>query len=136
MSLLDDVLTAAGGNSAQQTQNGTALAAIMHYINSPQVGGLAGLQNMFQQGGIGNILSSWVGNGQNMPVSASQLQNVLHSGALQEAAQKMGMDPTQLTGSMASLLPHLIDKLSPSGQMPTGSSLQQMLQGLSGSAKA
>ena len=101
-----------------------------------QVGGLAGLQNMFQQGGIGNILSSWVSNGQNQSVSASQLQNVLHSGALQEAAQKVGMDPAQLTSSMASLLPHLIDKLSPNGQMPAGGALQQMMQGLSGSAKA
>ncbi len=135
MGLLDEVMAAAGGGTAQP-QQGNALSAIMHYINSPQVGGIAGLQSMFQQGGLGHILSSWIGTGQNLPVSASQLQNVLHGGALQEAAQKAGMDPTQLTGAMASLLPHLMDKMSPNGQLPTGSSLQVMLQQLSGAAKA
>jgi uncharacterized protein YidB (DUF937 family) len=74
MGLLDEVLAMAGSTGAQQGTHATALTAIMGYINSPQVGGLAGLQSMFQQGGLGHILSSWVGNGQNLRVSASQLQ--------------------------------------------------------------
>lgn len=134
MGLLDDVLAMAGSTGAQQGTHATALTAIMGYINSPQVGGLAGLQSMFQQGGLGHILSSWVGNGQNLPVSASQLQNVLHGGALQQAAEKAGMDPTQLTGMMSTLMPHLVDKLSPNGQLPDASALQKMLQGLGASA--
>jgi uncharacterized protein YidB (DUF937 family) len=67
-------------------------------------------------------------------VSASQLQNVLHGGALQQAAEKAGMDPTQLTGMMSTLMPHLVDKLSPNGQLPDASALQKMLQGLGASA--
>jgi uncharacterized protein YidB (DUF937 family) len=134
MGLLDEVLAMAGSTGAQQGTHATALTAIMGYINSPQVGGLAGLQSMFQQGGLGHILSSWVGNGQNLPVSASQLQNVLHGGALQQAAEKAGMDPTQLTGMMSTLMPHLVDKLSPNGQLPDASALQKMLQGLGASA--
>ncbi len=130
MGLMDEVLAMAGSGGAQQGQHASALTAIMAYINSPQVGGIAGLQNMFQQGGLGSIVSSWIGNGQNLPVSASQLQNVLHGGALQQAAQQAGMDPSQLTGMMSSLLPHLIDKLSPNGQVPDASALQKMLQGL------
>jgi len=133
MGLLDEVLAMAGGG-AQQQQNSSALGAILSYINSPQVGGLAGLQNMFQKGGLGNILSSWVGTGQNLPVSASQLQNVLHGGALQQAAQSAGMDPAQLTGMMSTLLPHLVDKLSPNGQLPEPSGLQQLMKGLSAGA--
>jgi len=92
------------------------------------------LQQMFQQGGLGNIVSSWIGNGQNLPVSASQLQNVLHGGALQQAAQQSGMDTSQLTGLMATLLPHLVDHLTPNGQVPDASALQKMLSGLSASA--
>jgi uncharacterized protein YidB (DUF937 family) len=130
MGLMDEVLAMAGSSGAQQGQHASALTAIMTYINSPQVGGVAGLQNMFQQGGLGSIVSSWIGNGQNLPVSASQLQNVLHGGALQQAAQQAGMDPSQLTGMMSSLLPHLVDKLSPNGQVPDASALQKMLQGL------
>lgn len=133
MGLMDEVLAMAGSTGAQQGQHATALTAILSYINSPQVGGIAGLQSMFQQGGLGNIVSSWIGSGQNLPVSASQLQNVLHGGALQQAAQQAGMDPSQLTGMMSSLLPHLVDKLSPNGQVPDASALQKMLQGLGAS---
>jgi uncharacterized protein YidB (DUF937 family) len=133
MGLMDEVLAMAGSTGEQQGQHATALTAIMSYINSPQVGGIAGLQSMFQQGGLGNIVSSWIGSGQNLPVSASQLQNVLHGGALQQAAQQAGVDPSQLTGMMSSLLPHLVDKLSPNGQVPDASALQKMLQGLGAS---
>jgi uncharacterized protein YidB (DUF937 family) len=94
MGLLDEVLSMAGSSSTQQ--HATALGAIISYINSPQVGGLAGLQNMFQQGGLGHIVSSWISTGQNLPISANQLQNVLHSGALQQVAQQAGLDPAQL----------------------------------------
>jgi uncharacterized protein YidB (DUF937 family) len=131
--LMEEVLAMAGSSGAQQGQHATALTAIMAYINSPQVGGIAGLQSMFQQGGLGNIVSSWIGNGQNLPVSASELQNVLHGGALQQAAQQAGMDPSQLTGMMSSLLPHLVDKLSPNGQVPDASTLQKMMQSLGAS---
>ena len=134
MGLLDEVLSMAGSSGAQQPQHASALTAIMSYINSPQVGGIAGLQQMFQQGGLGSIMSSWLGNGQNLPVSASQLQNVLHSDALQQAAQQHGIDPTQLTSMMSSLLPHLVDKLTPNGQVPDSNALQSMLKGLTAGA--
>jgi uncharacterized protein YidB (DUF937 family) len=130
MGLLDEVMSMAGVGAQQQDQHCTALTAIMNYVNSPQVGGIAGLQKMFQQGGLGSVMSSWVGSGQNQPVSADQLQNVLHSGALQAAAQKCGMDPTQLTGMMSTLLPHLVDKLTPNGQIPDASTMANHLKAL------
>jgi uncharacterized protein YidB (DUF937 family) len=120
----------AGSSSTQQVQHTSAIGAILSYVNSPQVGGVAGLQRMFEQGGLGSIVSSWVGSGQNLPISASQLQNLLHSGALQEAAQKAGMDPSQLTNMMSTLLPHLVDKLTPNGEVPDAGALQQMMKGL------
>jgi uncharacterized protein YidB (DUF937 family) len=129
MGLFDRVLSLAGSSLGQQTEHAGALTAIMGYINSPQVGGVAGLQKMFQQGGLGEVFNSWVSSGQNMPVSVSELQNVLHGGALQDAAQKAGIDPNQLTGMMSSLLPHLVDKLTPNGQVPDAGALQSVLKG-------
>ena len=132
MGLFDEVLAMAGSSASQQSQHSIAMGAILNYINSPQVGGVAGLQQMFQQGGLGSIVSSWISSGQNLPISADQLQNVLHSGALQEAAQKAGMDPSQLTNMMSTLLPHLVDKLTPNGQLPEPGALQQLLKGFTG----
>ena len=130
MGLIDEVLAMAGSTGAQQSQHAGALSAILSIINSPQVGGLAGLQSMFQQGGLGHIMSSWIGSGPNLPVSANQLQNVLPGGALQQAAQQAGMDSSQFSNIMSTLLPHLVDKVSPNGQLPDASALQQMLKGL------
>lgn len=140
MGLLDDVLSMASGSLSSggvpPAQHATGLAAVLEYVNSPQVGGIAGLQKMFQQGGLGNVISSWIGTGQNMPVSGDQLQNVLHGGTLQQVAQKAGIDTSQLTGMMASLLPHLVDKMTPNGEVPNATALQQMLKGLGGAASA
>lgn len=140
MGLLEDVLSMASGSLSSggvpPAQHATGLAAILEYVNSPQVGGVAGLQKMFQAGGLGNVISSWIGTGNNVPVSADQLQNVLHGGTLQQVAQKAGIDPSQLTGMMASLLPHLVDKMTPNGEVPNASALQSMLKGLTGSAGA
>jgi uncharacterized protein YidB (DUF937 family) len=130
MGLIDEVLGMAGSTGAQQSEHASAVGAILSYVNSPQVGGIAGLQQMFQQGGLGHVLSSWVSNGQNLPISADQLQSVLHSGALQQAAQQAGMDPAKLTGMMSTLLPHLVDKLTPNGQVPDAGALPQMVKGL------
>jgi uncharacterized protein YidB (DUF937 family) len=129
MGLFDEVMAATGiGGSSQTAQHASALGAIMEYINSPQVGGVSGLQKMFQEKGLGGVVASWVGNGQNLPISAEQLQGVLHSEALQQAAQKAGLDPSQLTSMMAQLLPHVVDKLTPNGQAPDTGALQQMMK--------
>ncbi len=140
MGLLDDVLSMASGSLSSggvpPAQHATGLAAILEYVNSPQVGGIAGLQKMFQQGGLGNVIGSWIGTGQNMPVSGDQLQNVLHGVTLQQVAQKAGIDTSQLTGMMASLLPHLVDKMTPNGEVPNANALQRMLKGLGGAASA
>jgi uncharacterized protein YidB (DUF937 family) len=130
MGLFDEVLSMAGSAIGQQSEHSGALTAIMGYITSPQVGGISGLEKMFQQGGLGAVFSSWVSTGQNLPISADALQNVLHSGALQEAAQRAGIDPNQLAGMMSTLLPHLVDKLTPNGQIPDANALQSMFKSL------
>jgi uncharacterized protein YidB (DUF937 family) len=117
MGILDDLkaVTNLGGSSLGEQHTGT-LSAIMEYINSPQVGGISGLQRMFQEKGLGGLVSSWISSGPNLPISADQLQNVLHCDALNQAAAKFGIDPTQLTSMMTQLLPHVVDKMTPTGQ--------------------
>src|SRR5262249_43428249 len=133
MGLFDEVLSMAGVAAGSQ-QHGNAVSAIMDYINSPQVGGISGLQQRFQEKGLGSVASSWIGTGANQPVSADQLQQVLHSGALEAAAQKYGLDSGQLTGMMSQLLPHVVDKLTPNGQVPESGALGQLMKGLSAGA--
>jgi len=131
MGLFDEVMAVTGlAGSAQSSQHASALAAVMEYVNSPQVGGLSGLQQKFQEKGLGGVMTSWIGTGQNLPISPEQLQSVLHSGALEQVAAKAGIEPSQLTSMMSTLLPHVVDKLTPSGEVPEGGALSQLMKGL------
>ncbi len=84
------------------------------------LGGLAGLVQLFNQGGLGNVVQSWISTGQNLPISAQQIQQVLGSGQLQQLAAKMGMDQAQLSQELSHLLPHVVDHLTPAGTLPEG----------------
>jgi uncharacterized protein YidB (DUF937 family) len=117
MGIFDEIKEVGGsmlGNGGEQ--HAGALSAVMAYINSPEVGGISGLQSKFQEKGLGGLVSSWIGSGQNLPISADQLNSVLHCDALNQAAAKFGVDPSQLQSMMTQLLPHIVDKMTPNGQ--------------------
>jgi uncharacterized protein YidB (DUF937 family) len=126
MSLLDQALGAlAGGQSGDSS---ALLQTVMQLVNNPQNGGLEGLIQSFQQGGLGEIVNSWVSTGQNLPISAEQIQSVLGDSSLSGLAAQLGVSPEQASGSLADMLPQLIDQLTPNGQMPQGGDL--LTQGL------
>ena len=77
----------------------------------------------FQQGGLADVVNSWVSTGQNLPVSGQQLASVLGSGPLQDIAAQLGVSPEQASGSLADLLPQIVDQLTPNGQLPQGGDL-------------
>ena len=126
MGLFDQVVGALAGG--QSGGNAALLESVMQLINNPQTGGLAGLVQSFQQGGLGEIVNSWVSTGKNLPISAEQIQSVLGGSSLQDIAAKLGVGQQQASGSLAELLPQIVDQLTPNGQLPQGGDL--MAQGL------
>jgi len=82
-----------------------------------QHGGLVGLMGLFRQKGLGEIFSSWVGLGENHPVSAEQIQQVLGDERVGAIAQRFGMDPALASSLLSKYLPILIDKLTPTGKI-------------------
>lgn len=125
MSLFDQLGGLLGGQSNDMTG---AVAGLLE-----QHGGLSGLLEKFNSGGMGDLVSSWVGSGSNLPVSAEQIQQVLGSEQVSALAQKFGLDPQQLSQGLADYLPQAVDKLTPDGQLPQGGDLLSqglgMLQG-------
>ena len=146
MGLLDSVLSAMGG----QSQGGEGLGGLLGMLgNQPQLlqaassllgndgehGGLSGLMEKFQQAGLGDVVASWVGTGANQPISGDQLSSVLGSDAVSGLAAKFGINPGDLAGQLSSVLPGLVDHLTPNGQAPAaglgnGGDLMGMLGGL------
>ena len=126
MGLFDQVVGALSGN---QSGGGNALLeTVLQLVNNPQTGGLGGLVQSFQQGGLAEIVNSWVSTGQNLPISAEQIQSVLGNSTLQDLAAKLGMSNEQISGGLASILPQVVDQLTPNGEVPQGGDL--LAQGL------
>jgi uncharacterized protein YidB (DUF937 family) len=90
------------------------------------VGGLGGLLKKLQQGGLGNETKSWVGSGQNQPVSPGQLGSALGPNIIKMLAQKSGLSEEELTKQVSQVLPGIVDKLTPNGRLPTMAELSQM----------
>ena len=84
----------------------------------PMAGGLGGLLSQFQQAGLGNIAQSWVGGGDNHPVSPEQLQNVFGQDRVQDMASQAGMDQGDFLSQLSQHLPRAVDGMTPDGQLP------------------
>ena len=77
-------------------------------------------------------MESWIGRGENLPISADQIASAFGSGPLADIASQLGIDPAQASGQLAQMLPGLIDKLTPNGAAPSGNALQDGLSGVLG----
>jgi uncharacterized protein YidB (DUF937 family) len=133
MNPLGDVISKlAGGATAGGGRQGLA-ASVLELLSNRQ-GGISGLAEAFQQNGLGNIVSSWIGTGANLPVSADQVQKVLGSEQIQGFAQKAGIAPEAASSQLAEALPGIVDRLTPDGKVPQGGDLMstgmRLLQGL------
>jgi uncharacterized protein YidB (DUF937 family) len=146
MGLLDSVLgQVLGGAQPQQPQGGGlggldglggglagALGGLL--ANNGEVGGIGGLVSRFEQAGMGDVIGSWIGTGENQPVSGGQLQDALGSDVISALAQKLGINAATLLPMLATLLPMLVDRLTPKGQVPADGlgNQDELLSSLSG----
>ena len=132
MGLLDSVLGSVIGNMASGRQGGGAGADLLMQVVGGLLnqgggvggglgGGLGALLQRFQSGGLGEVAASWVGTGQNLPISAEQLQSVLGGDQIGALAQQAGLSQGDLMGQLAQMLPQVVDRLTPNGQLPAGS---------------
>ena len=137
MGLLDSLLGAVTGGQQQggAAAGGGGLGTLIGMVASnPQMlqaitgmlsndgaqGGLGGLMAKFQQAGLGDAAKSWVGSGENHAVTGDQMSSALGADTISDLAAKMGVSQGEAAGSLASMLPGLIDKLTPHGIAPEG----------------
>ena len=125
-----------GGLISRVASNPQLMQAVTALLsNDGGQGGLGGLIAKFQHAGLGDVVGSWVGGGQNQPVSGEQLTDVLGQDTMDGLAEKLGMTQGDTAAQLSDILPGLIDKLTPQGQAPAsglGNSgdLMGMLAGL------
>ena len=105
-----------GGNASAQSP---LVKSVLDMLGNNQSGGLSALVQAFQQNGLGHLMDSWIGTGQNLPVSSGQIQQALGP-KVQELAQQHGMSADAVSQALSQYLPGLIDHLTPNGQLPQG----------------
>jgi len=124
MGLLDEIVGKASGlmGGGEGGESGL-MGGVMEMLTNKESGGLGGLVQSFQQNGLGDIISSWIGTGANAPITAEQIQQGLGSDMIQNLAAKVGIPPEELSGKLAEFLPGVIDKMTPDGTIPEGGGL-------------
>lgn len=88
--------------------------------NGGAEGGLGGLIGKFQQAGLGDAMSSWIGGGPNQHVSPDQMTSALGEGTISQIAAQLGLSQGEAAGQLSQLLPEVINHLTPTGQAPEG----------------
>ena len=114
MGLMDSITGAVLGKVLGGQQGGMAQVAAEMFN---QNGGLGGILEKFKAGGMGDQAASWVGKGENLPISAEQISSVIGTGAIADMAAKFGLSPETLSTQIAQYLPGVIDKLTPKGKV-------------------
>ena len=134
MGLLDSVFGALGRPQGGASSGGQAdlISAIVGMLGQGSgqagglgaglggLGGLAGLVARMQQSGLGDVAKSWISTGQNQPIAPDQLGAVLGNDTVAGMAGQLGLNPGDLLGQLSQMLPQVVDKLTPQGQIPHG----------------
>ena len=128
-SIASQVTTALGGTAtdALPTTHPGLLDVVASLLGSSQSGGLGGLVGAFEQQGLGHVISSWIGTGENLAITPDQVQSVLGEPHIQAVAQQLGLSTTDVANQLAGLLPHAVDSVTPGGVVPQGNALQEAL---------
>jgi uncharacterized protein YidB (DUF937 family) len=137
MGNLEDLMGRAAGVADWVKQHPEAVAAAVSILSSKQgsngpAGGLGGLVSAFQNKGLGDVISSWISTGPNPPVTSGQVTDVLGHATVTHFGQQAGIPAGQAGSVLASLLPTLIDHVTPQGQVPQVAALESSLGSLLG----
>ncbi|MBJ6727950.1 DUF937 domain-containing protein [Geomonas sp. Red875] len=125
MGIMDEVKEKFGRVSAAESKSGSLLSGVMEMFSGQGTGGLQGLVSLLQQRGLGDKVSSWVGRGENRPISPEEVKQGLGSDRVRDLASRSGMSEDEVANRLSQHLPDFVDKMTPDGQVPEGGSWLQ-----------
>ncbi|PVX40622.1 uncharacterized protein DUF937 [Pasteurella langaaensis DSM 22999] len=141
-----------GGASQSSNASGSIVTDVLGSLVRQQ-GGMDGVINQIQKGGLGDLLNSWIGTEKNQPMHANQVNEVFGDDTISNVAQQAGVDKSQAQDILSQVLPQVIDMLTPNGreggvttdrlqqhverqQQDNGFGLDDLLGGLFGGSQA
>ena len=131
---LGDLLSGLGAGTSGQGRGSNVLMSLLPVVVAMLAnrsgGGLGGLLQQFQAAGLGQQAGSWVGTGDNAPITREQLTDALGQQRLSEIAAQAGVSEEQASGGLAALLPELVNQLTPQGEVPASAQVDDSLASL------
>src|SRR5262245_19587056 len=109
---------------------GDILGQVLGGGQGGDMGGLGGLIDQMQRTGHGDQARSWVGTGENMPISRDQLDQIFGQGGMEEIARRAGVSREEASEGMSELLPEVVNHVTPEGQLPESDQLTQSVDDL------
>jgi uncharacterized protein YidB (DUF937 family) len=135
---LEDVLSQITGEKGGTTAGARAggagiMGALLPLIASfLQNGGLNKILSGFRQQGLESRASSWVGTGANEPASGPEVEQVLGEDEISKIARELGISNEQAADAVAEVLPQVVDRVSPEGQLPEEPDLDRLFERIAG----
>ena len=118
MGILDSLENSPAFKGVLGQLEGAVLPVLSEVLGNGSQGGLSAIVAKLQQAGLGDQVKSWIGNGQNLPITAEQLQQVLGSDTVKQLAARFNIPVDQLGPILAQMLPKAVDSASPDGKLP------------------
>lgn len=118
MGLMEN-LTNLAGNASGNAENSSFLTTVMQVVEK-KLGGLGGLVQTFNQSGLGDVVSSWIGKGDNKAISEGEVVRGFGKDNIHEISEKTGMPEQGVVSKLTQVLPDFINKLTPEGVLPRG----------------
>lgn len=118
MGLLDGLLGQLGGLFGGGAQQKNLVNGVLEMLNRPGAGGLADIVKGFESSGLSELVQSWVSTDKNLPATAQHIEQGLGLEKITALAQSVGLSPDVVKTNLATVLPQLIDQLTPDGVVP------------------
>ncbi|MDC3332196.1 YidB family protein [Ilumatobacter sp.] len=117
---LMDVLGGLTGSKAPKSGDPLMDALLLMLRKGGAIGSLGGLLGKFTSAGLGGQANSWVGTGYNEPLSPDDVEQALGAFEVDRIADAAGLTRDEAKNGLASMIPGLVDKVSPGGSLLTG----------------
>jgi OmpA-OmpF porin, OOP family len=118
--MLDSIISMAADKFGLGDKAKSMISMLVGMMFDKQQGGFSGFMQKFKDAGMGDIFSSWVGGGADAKeIQPDQIAKVFGGDAISGMASKLGLPNSAVTNAAAGLLPGIVGKLTPGGQIPS-----------------
>ncbi len=129
MSMFDSVINESSQKFGLGDKAGSLLSSLLSLMTDQSRGGFAGFLDRFRTAGLGEAVNSWIGNGNNLSISNEQVETALGTDTINLMAQQAGADVETTKSALGTMIPGVVDRLTPEGAIPTEDDLLSRIGG-------